>query len=191
MLVRLIYISRYEIMTTVSIDLTEPSAASARVLVAQIIGLAGTRGIDQARLASRAGISAESLSRLKKAGGCRLETALALARAAGLRTLDLCGAPGPRVAASLSARKLSAGRRLPISGDELVAALRGGATRAGHRAHLYGFFEELPIAQVHDVVLDEGLDYARLLSLTNELGAEGETLDWLAEMAGDGVAEAA
>ncbi len=57
--------------------------------------------------------------------------------------------------------------------------------------HLYGFFEELPIEVVHDVILDECLDYAHLASLANKLGAEGETIDWLAEMAGDGLANAA
>ncbi len=75
--------------------------------------------------------------------------------------------------------------------EELVDALRTGRSSGGHRAHLYGFFEELPIELVHDVILDEGLDYSPLFSLAKALGAEGETVDWLAEMAGDGVADAA
>ncbi len=48
----------------------------------------------------------------------------------------------------MSARKLSAGRRLPIDARALVLALRSGEPRDGHRAHLYGFFEELPIEAV-------------------------------------------
>ncbi len=178
-------------MTAVSINLTDSGAISAQRLIAEIIAFARARGIDQGTLASRAGISAESLSRLKKAGGCRLGTALELARAAGFKTLDLTKGPAGRVAASLSARKLSAGRRLPIGAEELVLALRSGEPRDRHRAHLHGFFEELPIEAVHDVILDEGLDYARLVTQASALGAEGDTVDWLAEMAGDRVADAA
>ncbi len=178
-------------MTALSINLTGSGAVSARGLIAEIIAFARERGIDQVTLAARAGISAESLSRLKKAGGCRLATALELARVAGFKTLELTERSADSVAASMAARKLSAGRRLPISAEDLVLALRTGAPRDAHRAHLYGFFEELPIEVVHDVVLDEGLDYAHLASLAKELGVEGDTIDWLAEMAGDGLADAA
>jgi len=178
-------------MTTLSINLTDSGTSSAKGLIAAIIAFARERGIDQGTLASRAGISAESLSRLKKVGGCRLGTALELARVAGFKTLDLTKQSASQVALSLSALKLSAGRRLPISAEELDLALRTGKSQDGQRAHLYGFFEDLPIELVHDVILDEHLDYAHLASLANELGAEGETVDWLAEMADDRVANAA
>ncbi len=178
-------------MTALSISLTGSGAVSARGLIAEIIAFARERGVDQATLAERAGISAESLSRLKKAGGCRLATALELARVAGFKTLDLTEQSAAKVATSMAARKLSAGRPQPISAEDLILALRTGAPEEGHRAHLYGFFEELPIEVVHDVILDEGLDYAHLVRLANELGAEGDTIDWLAEMAGDSRADAA
>ncbi len=178
-------------MTIISINLTDSGAISAKGLIAEIIAFARESGIDQVTLASRAGISAESLSRLKKVGGCRLATALELARVAGFQTLDLTNQSAGQVASSLSACKLSAGRRLPISAEGLVLALRNRDSRDRYKAHLDGFFEELPIELVHDVILDEGLDYAQLASLANELGAEGETVDWLAEMAGDCVANAA
>jgi transcriptional regulator with XRE-family HTH domain len=178
-------------MTDLSIDLTNSGAFSAQGLIAQILAFAKDQGLDQATLASRAGISAESLSRLKKGGSCRLTTALELARVAGFRKLDLTTQAESRVAASLSALKLSAGRRLPISAEELISALRSAEPLSEHKVHLYGFFEELPIAVVHDVILDEGLDFAHLSLLAREFGAEGETVDWLEEMAGDRVAEAA
>ncbi len=178
-------------MTALSISLTGSGGVSAQGFIEGIITFARERGVDQATLAARAGISAESLSRLKKAGGCRLATALELARVAGFKTLELTEQSADSVAASMAARKLSAGRRLPISAEDLILALRTGAPQEGHRAHLYGFFEELPIEVVHDVILDEGLDYAHLASLAKELGAEGDTIDWLAEMAGDGLADAA
>ena len=178
-------------LATLSISLAESGTIAAKDLVAQILVFAKERGIDQATLAARSGISAEALSRLKKSGGCRLETALALVRATGVGALELSLPVGDRAASALSARKLSAGRRVPISEAELVVALRTGRSSDSHRAHLYGFFEELPIELVHDVILDENLDYSHLSSLAGALGAEGETVDWLAEMAGDGVADAA
>jgi len=178
-------------MSAFPIDLTVSGAASARRLIAAVLAAAKANGIDQATLAKQAGISAESLSRLKKAGGCRLETLLALARAAGFTALELAARADPRIAASLAATKLSAGRRLAIAAGDLVRALRGGEVRAEQRAHLCGFFEELPVELVHDVVLDEGLDYANLAALARRLGAEGEIVDWLQEMAGDFVAHAA
>ena len=169
-------------------DLAGSGDRAARRLVAEIIRFAKARGDDQGALAARAGISGEILSRLKRSGGGRLATVLALARAAGFKTLELTEQSAGHVAASLAARKLSAGRRLPIAADELVLALRTGSPQGGHRAHLYGFFEELPIELVHDTIMDEGLDYAHLARLAREFGAEGETIDWLAEMAGDRLA---
>ena len=52
-------------------------------LIAEILANAGEQGINQRTLAERAGISAETLSRLKKAGNCRLQTALDLAQPVG------------------------------------------------------------------------------------------------------------
>ncbi len=171
-----------------SIPLTNFGATSAKEFIDQIIAFARERGINQATLARRAGISPESLSRLKKGGGCRLATALELANAAGLQQLDVAERSRARVAAAIAARKLSAGRRMPISAKELIFALASGEPHKEHRSHLYGFFEELPIESVHDVVLDEGLSYPCLAGLANELGAEGETVEWLEEMARDSVA---
>jgi DNA-binding phage protein len=162
-----------------------------RELIARIIEFARRRNLDQGALAAAAGISPEALSRLKKAGTCRLTTALSLARAAGLTSLELADRPVASPAASIAARKLSAGRRVPIDPGELVGALAGGPFSDPHRGHLCGFFEELPIASVHDVILEEDLDYQALISLARELEVEGDTVEWLADMAGDGVANAA
>jgi len=178
-------------LNELSFSLARSGRLAAHTLVEAIIGLAKERGIDQLTLAQRAGISAESLSRLKKSGGCRLSTALDLARAAGLGTLELSELPRPKVAASIAARKLSAGRRVPISANELVQALQAGAPPIRFRSHLCGFFEELSIELVHDVILDEELEYGHLVWLAKQLETEGETLEWLTEMASDGLADAA
>jgi hypothetical protein len=179
------------VVSTISISLTRSRESPARRLLAELISHARNRGIDQSALARAAGMSPEALSRLKKAGSCRLTTALELARAAGWQTIVLGTPPAASVAASIAARKLSAGRPVPIDAADLVSALAGGHPKRHHRPHLIGFFEELPIEAVHEVVLEAHLDFAQLRSLAQELGAEGETVDWLAEMAGDRVADAA
>lgn len=174
-----------------TIQLTATGEEAARGFIAAIVAHARNTGVDQATLARLAGISPESLSRLKRGGRCRLVTALKLAHAAGLIRLDLVERPARAVATGLVAQKLSAGRRSPISRRELVRALVTGTARKLHRGHIYGFFEELPVELVHDVILDEGLDYVKLLALAGKLGAEGETVEWIEEMAGDELAGAA
>jgi len=159
-------------------------------LINHIIAHASNRGISQAALARRAKITSEALSRLKKADGCRLGTLLDLARAAGFTALTLGDRPKEAPAAATAARKLSAGRRDPISSEALVRALASPKRVAGEglHVHLLGFFEELPLESVHDVILEGHLDYTSLAALARELGAEGETVEWLEEMAGHGVA---
>ena len=175
-------------MERIELKIAVRGAEAAPRFLRGILALAKANGIDQATLASRAGISAESLSRLKRAGGCRLATAFELAAAAGAESLVVT--PRRDDALQLSARKLSAGRRHSLSAKELRDALRRGRVPADQRGHLLAFFEELPIELLHDVALDEGFEFERLLALAKELGAEGETLEWLAEMAGDSLAPA-
>src|SRR5687768_13874922 len=111
------------------------SLAATRDLLSRIFDRARAQGVDQNRLAGRAGISPESLSRLKKTGTCRLTTALDLANAVGL-TLDLTEPGVRRVAASIAARKLSAGRRVRIGAAELVSGLAQAEPPQNHRGHL-------------------------------------------------------
>lgn len=170
------------------IQLSSSGLPVARDIINRIITHARQQGMDQATLARRAGIAPESLSRLKRDGRCRLVTALELAHAAGLRRLELEECTSSMGAATMASRKLSAGRRLSISPDELIDALSSETPDKKMLGHVCGFFEELPLESVHDVILDEGLHYARLVSLARRLGAEGETVEWLEEMASDGLA---
>jgi DNA-binding phage protein len=176
-------------MTVLSISLSESGEVSAEGFITEILGFAASRGLDQIKLSGRAGISPETLSRLKKAGSCRLTTALELARAVGFKAINFEDV-GDRIATTIAARKLSAGRRLAINAEELVVELSAKQQKDQFKAHLYGFFEELPVESVHDVILEEQLDFVHLASVATELGAEGETVEWLAEMASDNVAYA-
>ncbi len=178
-------------MTVLTVDLLRPGSLVARDMILTIVAFARRKGIDQATLARRAGISPETLSRLKRAGACRLVTAVELARAAGLGRLDIHERATSNVAVTMAAQKLSAGRRRSIGADDLIEALSTGVVVKRYRGHLCGFFEELPLESVHDMILDHGLDYCRLVLLAEELGAEGETVEWCKEMAGDGLAGAA
>ncbi len=96
--------------------------------------------------------------------------------------------PGRRVSAEISASHLSAGRRNSVTADELVDALRSSRPAARIFPHVAGFFEELPIELVHDVILDEGLSYRHLHFLAGRVGAEGTTVEWLSEMASENLA---
>jgi hypothetical protein len=178
-------------MEVATIRLSLASGLSAKGVVDRILAEARQRGIDQTCLARRADIAPESLSRIKRTGKCRLDTALALAYAAGFQKLDLRQHGPHKTALPISAKKLSASRRLDISVQRLLGVLTSGKLVPRFRAHLIGFFEELPIELVHDVILDERLDYEVLIKLTRELGAEGETIEWLKEMAGDSLANVA
>jgi len=162
----------------------------AEMLVKQIIQHARDTGIDQAELARRAGISAESLSRLKNGGRCRLATALGLAQAAGFSEILLTIRETERSAASVAVRKLNSGRQQEITVQALIEALGKADSLGLPLAHFFGFFEELPLELVHDVILDEGLDFGVLAAFARKIGAEGEIVEWLEEMASYSMANA-
>lgn len=88
-----------------------------------------------------------------------------------------------RSAASIAARKLSSGRRQNITSNQLIEHIKGTRKDPEFQAHLFGFFEELPLEMVHDVALDENIDFVLLASVAKEIGAEGETVEWIEEMA--------
>ena len=166
----------------------------------QILAHAKSLGLSGRELAEAAGLCPETVSRLRRAADCRLGTVKRLAAAAGLKLELRPRRPdaarkrtGP--AARLAARKLSAGRRREISAEQLVAAIRAPEAAEPWTAHLHGLLEELPVETLHDIVLDGDLGFADLLRLAERLDVAGETagetLDWLEEMAGDGVAQAA
>lgn len=156
-----------------------------------IMSVAAERGLRRGQLAAKAGLPAETLSRLLRKDDCRLETLRKLADALGLEIALVSKRRVRDAALTLAAKKLSAGRRREIAPAELAAVLSGRGDWRPWRGHLYGLLEELPIESVHDLVIGGHATFPRLLAIANELGAEGETVAWIKEMAGDGVAPAA
>jgi hypothetical protein len=49
----------------------------------------------------------------------------------------------------------------------------------------------LEIEIIHDIVLDTEVSFEDLLACVEVLNLEGEAVDWIREMAGDGMAEPA
>ena len=72
-------------------------------LLTQIIELARRKGLKQKDLAERAGLSAESLSRAKKAGDMHLSSLEKLAAIVGLK---LCLSPGEPVMSKINSGSL-------------------------------------------------------------------------------------
>lgn len=86
---------------------------------------------------------------------------------------------------SLIVAKLNAGRRSVLSPTELDYLLKTYDPKAWtiRRVHLRGLIEELPIEQIHDLVLDGWTEFDILAQIAHELDCEGETVDWIREMA--------
>jgi len=74
-----------------------------------------------------------------------------------------------------------------VSTQELARLLESCDTDAWfqRRAHLRGLIEELPIEQIHDLVLDKWVEFEKLSQIADTLSCEGETVDWIREMAGE------
>lgn len=85
----------------------------------------------------------------------------------------------------MAARKLSAGRRRAIPEETLARLLRDADAREVDTwaPHLRGLLEELPLESVHDLVIYGWTDFPRLAYLARRLDCEGETVDWIHEMA--------
>jgi hypothetical protein len=57
--------------------------------------------------------------------------------------------------------------------------------------HLRRLFEKLPVETLHDMVLDGDVRFVDLLHHAERLEVAGENVDWLKEMVGEGVVQAA
>ncbi|MQX36073.1 hypothetical protein [Roseospira navarrensis] len=93
-------------------------------------------------------------------------------------------------ALSIAAAHLSAGRRRALTPATLRLALKGEATE-DWTSHLRGFLEDVRVETIHDIVLDTDVTFEDLAKMATALRVEGETVDWIREMAGEPVARPA
>jgi hypothetical protein len=71
-----------------------------------------------------------------------------------------------------------------ISGETLIACVKGDCDDAKWRAHLVSFLEELPVALIHDLVLSGAFTFQELSdAIVAWGGRDGETTRWIDEMA--------
>ncbi|MFO1039187.1 MAG: hypothetical protein U1E45_20275 [Geminicoccaceae bacterium] len=153
-------------------------------LIEDIIAVARRRGQRASDVAARAGIAPANLSRIRRSGVFNADTLERLLAAGGasieVRPATEAAAPGETLA--LVTAKLNAGRREQLSSAELRRLLtRFRPSRAAERAlsHLVGVLEELPLEQVHDLVLAGDATLPSLRRIARHVGAEGPTVDWL------------
>jgi len=157
-------------------------------LIADVIAAGERRGLTAADLAARAGIAPANLSRIRHSGRFSADTLERLLAAAGLEIAVRPRRRAPKAhTLSLVARKLNAGRRERLAAVELRRLLtRFRPSAAAERAfsHLVGVLEELPLAQVHDLVLTGDATLPALARIAAWVEAEGPTVDWIREQLG-------
>lgn len=71
-----------------------------------------------------------------------------------------------------------------ISGETLIACVKGDCNASRWRAHLLSFLEELPVELIHDLVLAGIFTFQELSEAIVAWGCgDGETTRWIDEMA--------
>ena len=93
---------------------------------------------------------------------------------------------------SLALGQINASCPEDISGETLIACVKGEINDVRWQAHLLSFLEELPVELIHDIVLSGVFTFQELSEAIVAWGCdEGPTTRWIKEMAGLGVETAA
>lgn len=160
-----------------------------RKLVADIIDVGRSHGLSAGDIAVRAGIAPANLSRVRRTGHFNADTLERLLTAARAE-VSVTARRGPKSRTlTMVARKLNAGRREHISADELRRLLlrfQPSATAERAFSHLVGVVEELPIEQVHDLVIENDASLPALKRIADYVEGEGPTVDWINEQIASG-----
>jgi len=156
-----------------------------KTLISDIVAMGRARGLTAADLAARAGISPSNLSRIRTAGRFNADTLERLLGAVDGMVEVRPRAPR-RTARTLDfvARKLDAGRREQLGTARLRRLLTHfRASAAADRAfsHLIGIIEEVPIEQIHDLVIEGDASLRALKRIADFVGGEGPTVAWIDE----------
>lgn len=152
------------------------------LLIERIAEIGRAKGFKAADIAERAGISPAALSRARKTGKFNSDTLERL-----IAALDIAIALEARTTPkshtlSMVTKKLNAGRRLQLKPEELRPFLRDfRRSKKAERAysHLIGVIEEVPIDQLHTLVIDGEASFRSLGRIAAFVEGEGETVEWI------------
>lgn len=93
---------------------------------------------------------------------------------------------------SLALAQINAACAEEISGETLIACIKGENDDPRWRAHLFSFLEELPVELIHDTVLSGACTFQELSRAIVAWGCkDGKTIRWIEEMAALSVETAA
>ncbi len=153
-------------------------------LLEEIVGIARERGLTARDLAEKAGIAPPNLARIRRTGRYDSDT---LERLLAAIDCDVRPAPRPRRgtrALPLVCAKLNAGRKERLGEDELrrlLTKFRRSVAAERAYSHLVGVIEEIPLEQVHDMVLQGDATLASLRRISDFVEGEGPVADWIDE----------
>jgi len=154
--------------------------------IEELVKTGEANGLTAEAIAARAGLKPSNLSRIRKTGKFNADTLERLLAAVDCR-ITLAPRPTPRTPGrtlSLVYKKLNAGRQVKATPEELRALLL--RFRSGKRAerlftHLVGVVEELPVEQVHSLVIEGDAALPALKRIADYVDGEGPTVDWINE----------
>ncbi len=156
---------------------------SARI-IEQVIEAGRERGLSAGDIAVRAGISPPNLSRIRKTGRFNADTLERLLAAID-GDIRVTVRPGKSIRTlPLICKKLNAGRREHLSPEtlrHLLTRFRPSAKARRAFSHLVGIVEELPLEQVHDLVIEGDATLPSLKRIADYVEAEGPTAEWIDE----------
>lgn len=153
-------------------------------LIENMIEMGKERGLKAGDIAAKAGISSASLSRIRNTGRFSADTLERLLAAVnGDIHVSHCNTP-QRTDVSSVASRLNAGRREHISALELqnfLTKFQPSAKAERAFSHLVGIIEELPVEQVHDLIIQGAATLPSLRRIAKYVGGEGATVRWINE----------
>lgn len=153
-------------------------------IIEQVIEAGRERGFSAGDIAVRAGISPPNLSRIRKSGRFNADTLERLLAAID-GDIRVTVRPGKSIRTlPMICKKLNAGRREHLSPEtlrHLLTRFRPSAKARRAFSHLVGIIEELPLEQVHDLVIEGDATLPSLKRIADYVKAEGPTAEWIDE----------
>lgn len=155
-------------------------------LIEQLIEIGRRRGLQAGDIAARAGISPTNLSRIRKTGRFNADT---LERLLAAVDSEIRVTPYPQkqqLVLSAVTTKLNASRQERISAKELkrhLTRFHPSASTDRVFSHLVGVIEEIPVEQIHDLVIQGSATLPSLRRIVDYVDGEGPTVDWINEQA--------